>query len=176
MAKRPVSVLNLFGYTGGATLAALSAGAQVAHVDGSKSAITWAKENAVVSGLADKPVRWILDDAREFVKREIRREVRYDGIVMDPPVFGHGPKKELWKIEDDFLGLMKICGEVLSKSPVFFLINGYSAGYSSIAYENNLSPLVEKFGGEIEKGELAIEESETGRLLPAGIFSRWSCF
>lgn len=176
MAKRPVSVLNLFGYTGGATLAALSAGAQVAHVDGSKSAITWAKENAVVSGLADKPVRWILDDAREFVKREIRREVRYDGIVMDPPVFGHGPKKELWKIEDDFLGLMKICGEVLSKSPVFFLINGYSAGYSSIAYENNLSPLVEKFGGEIEKGELAIEESETGRLLPAGIFARWSCF
>ena len=176
MAKRPVSVLNLFGYTGGATLAALSAGAQVAHVDGSKSAITWAKENAVVSGLAGKPVRWILDDAREFVKREIRREVRYDGIVMDPPVFGHGPKKELWKIEDDFLGLMKICGEVLSKSPVFFLINGYSAGYSSIAYENNLSPLVEKFGGEIEKGELAIEESETGRLLPAGIFSRWSCF
>lgn len=176
MAKRPVSVLNLFGYTGGATLAALSAGAQVAHVDGSKSAITWAKENAVVSGLAGKPVRWILDDAREFVKREIRREVRYDGIVMDPPVFGHGPKKELWKIEDDFLGLMKICGEVLSKSPVFFLINGYSAGYSSIAYENNLSPLVEKFGGEIEKGELAIEESETGRLLPAGIFARWSCF
>ena len=176
MAKRPVSVLNLFGYTGGAMLAALSAGAQVAHVDGSKSAITWAKENAVVSGLAGKPVRWILDDAREFVKREIRREVRYDGIVMDPPVFGHGPKKELWKIEDDFLGLMKICGEVLSKSPVFFLINGYSAGYSSIAYENNLSPLVEKFGGEIEKGELAIEESETGRLLPAGIFARWSCF
>lgn len=172
--NRPASVLNLFGYTGGATLAALSAGAEVAHVDGSKSAITWAKENAVLSGLADRPVRWILDDAREFVKREIRRGVRYDGIIMDPPAFGHGPKKELWKIENDFLGLMKLCEEVLSKSPIFFLINGYSAGYSPIAYENNLSPLAKKFGGEIEKGELAIEESESGRLLPAGIFARWS--
>lgn len=172
-ANRPVSVLNLFGYTGGATLAALSAGAEVAHVDGSKSAITWAKENAVLSGLEGKPVRWILDDAREFVKREIRRGNHYDGIVMDPPAFGHGPNKELWKIEDDFLGLMKLCEEVLSDSPIFFLINGYSAGYSSIAYENNLSSLVEKFGGEIEKGELAIEESRSGRLLPAGIFARW---
>lgn len=183
-ANRPVSVLNLFGYTGGATLAALSAGAEVAHVDGSKSAITWAKENASLSGLADKPVRWILDDAREFVKREIRRGVCYDGIMMDPPAFGHGPKKELWKIENDFLGLMKLCQEVLSKSPIFFLINGYSAGYSSIAYENNLSPLMKKFGGAIEKGELAIEESGatpgdrpdalgSGRLLPAGIFARW---
>ena len=171
--NRPVSVLNLFGYTGGATLAALSAGAEVAHIDGSKSAITWAKENAVLSGLADKPVRWILDDAREFVKREIRRGVRYNGIVMDPPAFGHGPKKELWKIEDDFLGLMKLCEDVLSDTPIFFLINGYSSGYSSIAYENNLSPLVKKFGGAIEKGELAIEESGSGRLLPAGIFARW---
>ena len=172
--NRPISVLNLFGYTGGATLAALSAGASVAHIDGSKSAIIWAKENAALSGLADKPVRWILDDAREFVKREIRRGVHYDGIVMDPPAFGHGPKKELWKIEDDFLGFMKLCQEVLSDTPIFFLINGYSAGYSAIAYENNLSPLKEKFGGEIEKGELAIEESGTNRLLPAGIFARWS--
>lgn len=172
--NRPISVLNLFGYTGGATFAALSAGAEVAHIDGSKAAIIWAKENAAVSGLAEKPVRWILDDAREFVKREIRRGVRYDGIVMDPPAFGHGPKKELWKIENDFLILMKLCQEVLSDTPIFFLINGYSAGYSSIAYENNLSPLAEKFGGEIEKGELAIEESGSGRLFPAGIFARWS--
>lgn len=171
--NRPISVLNLFGYTGGATLAALSAGAEVAHIDGSKSAIVWAKENAVLSGLADKPVRWILDDAREFVKRELRRGVHYDGIVMDPPAFGHGPKKELWKIENDFLGLMKLCHEILSDTPIFFLINGYSAGYSAIAYENNLSIVAEKFGGEIEKGELAIEESGNGRLLPAGIFARW---
>lgn len=172
--NRPISVLNLFGYTGGATLASLSAGAEVAHVDGSKSAISWAKENATLSGLAEKPVRWILDDAREFVKREIRRGVHYDGIIMDPPAFGHGSKKELWKIEDDFLDLMKICKEVLSDAPIFFLINGYSAGYSAIAYENNLSTLAQKFGGTIEKGELAIEESHSGRLLPAGIFARWS--
>lgn len=172
--KRSVSILNLFGYTGGATLAALSAGAEVTHIDGSKSAITWAKENAVASGFADKSVRWILDDAREFVKREIRRGVHYDGIVMDPPSFGHGPKKELWKIEDDFLGLMKLCEEVLSRSPIFFLINGYSAGYSSIAYENNLLSLAGKFGGTLEKGELAVEETKSGRLLPAGIFARWN--
>lgn len=172
-ADRPISVLNLFGYTGGATLAALSAGAEVAHIDGSKSAITWAKENANLSGLEGKPVRWILDDAREFVRREIRRGKRYDAIVMDPPAFGHGPKKELWKIEDDFLILMKLCKEVLSDTPLFFLINGYSAGYSSITYENNLTPITEKFGGKIEKGELAIEESGSGRLLPAGIFARW---
>lgn len=173
-AGRPISVLNLFGYTGGATLASLSAGAEVVHVDGSKSAIAWAKENATLSGLVDKPVRWILDDAREFVKREIRRGKRYDGIVMDPPAFGHGPKKELWKIENDFLGLMKLCQDILSDAPLFFLINGYSAGYSAIAYGNNLLSFKEKFGGEIEKGELTIEESGRGRLLPAGIFARWS--
>lgn len=172
--NRPASVLNLFGYTGGATLAALSVGAEVSHIDGSKSAITWAKENAALSGLADKPVRWILDDAREFVRREIRRGKRYDGIIMDPPAFGHGPKKELWKIENDFLILMKLCKDALSDKPIFFLINGYSAGYSAIAYGNNLSFIVEKFGGEIEKGELAIEESGSRRLLPAGIFARWS--
>lgn len=172
-ANRPVSVINLFGYTGGATLAALSAGAEVAHIDGSKSAIVWAKENATLSGLDKKPVRWILDDAREFVKRELRRGKRYDGIIMDPPAFGHGPKKELWKIEDDFLVLMKLCMEVLSDTPIFFLVNGYSAGYSPTAYANNLSLLVEKFGGEIERGELVIEESGSGRFLPAGIFARW---
>lgn len=173
-ANRPVSILNLFGYTGGATLAALSAGAEVVHVDGSKSAIAWAKENVVLSGFADKPVRWILDDAREFVKREIRRGKHYDGIIMDPPAFGYGPKKELWKIEDDFLGLVKLCGEALSEFPLLFLINGYSSGYSAIAYGNNLISFKEKFGGEIEKGELAIEESGKERLLPAGIFARWS--
>lgn len=172
-ANRPVSILNLFGYTGGATLVALSAGAEVAHIDGSKSAIVWAKENATLSGLDKKPVRWILDDAREFVKRELRRGKRYDGIVMDPPAFGHGPKKELWKIEDDFLVLMKLCTEVLSDTPIFFLVNGYSAGYSPTAYANNLLLLADKFGGEIEKGELVIEESRGGRFLPAGIFARW---
>lgn len=168
-------VLNLFGYTGGATLAALSAGAEVTHVDGSKSAITWAKENAELSGLDKKPVRWIIDDARKFVMREIKRGGRYDGIIMDPPSFGRGGKGEIWKIETDFIKLLEECSKILSDNPLFFLINGYAAGYSSQAYYNALKPIVEKYGGgEFEIGELAIEESRAGRLLPCGIFARWS--
>lgn len=170
-------VLNLFGYTGGATLACAKAGAKVVHVDGSKSAITWARENAELSGLKDKPVRWILEDARAFVTREIKRERKYDGIIMDPPAFGHGPNNELWKIEEHFLDLVKDCMNLLKDRPSFFLINGYSAGYSAIAYENILLPLVEKYGGSIEIGELAISESKKDglptRLLPCGIFARW---
>jgi 23S rRNA (cytosine1962-C5)-methyltransferase len=172
-AGRPIKVLNLFGYTGGATLAALSAGAEVTHVDGSKSAITWAKQNAELSGLADGKVRWIEDDARKFVQRELKRGNKYDAIIMDPPAFGHGANNEVWKIEEDFIGLLDICSEILSGQPLFFLINGYSAGYSALAYENCLLPLIKKNGGEIEKGELTIEEAKTGRLLPAGIFARW---
>jgi 23S rRNA (cytosine1962-C5)-methyltransferase len=170
-------VLNLFGYTGGATLVCAKAGAKVVHVDGSKSAITWARENAELSGLKDKPVRWILEDARAFVTREIKRERKYDGIIMDPPAFGHGPDNELWKIEEHFLGLVEDCMKLLKDKPSFFLINGYSAGYSAIAYENILLPLVQKYGGSIEIGELAISESKKDgletRLLPCGIFARW---
>jgi len=173
-AGRPVKVLNLFGYTGGATLAGLSAGAEVTHIDGSKAAITWAKENAELSGLSTKPVRWIIDDARKFVMREIKREVKYDAIMMDPPSFGRGGKGEIWKIEDDFLNLLDDCSKILSDNPLFFIINGYASGYSSIAYMNALEPVIKKFGGEIEIGELTIEESKTGRLLPCGIFARWS--
>lgn len=172
-AKRPIKALNLFGYTGGATLAALSAGAEVTHVDGSKSVITWARQNAEVSNLADKKVRWIEDDARKFVQRELKRGNKYDAIVMDPPAFGHGANNEVWKIEEDFLNLLEQCQALLSDNPLFILVNGYSAGYSAIAYENSLLPLVKKQGGQIEKGELAIEENKTGRLLPAGIFARW---
>ncbi|MSR71307.1 MAG: SAM-dependent methyltransferase [Candidatus Taylorbacteria bacterium] len=166
-------ILNLFGYTGGATLACASVGAKVVHVDGSKAAINWAKENAEASGLLDKPIRWILDDAQAFVEREIKRGRKYDGIIMDPPAFGHGPDSELWKIEDHFLNLIDNCMKILSDKPLFFLISGYSAGYSAIAYENNLLPLVQKYGGSIEIGELAIEETSSKRLLPCGIFSRW---
>lgn len=169
-----VEVLNLFGYTGGATLACAQAGAKVVHIDGSKAAVTWARDNAELSGLADKPVRWIVEDARVFVEREIRRGRSYDGIIMDPPVFGHGPDNELWKIEEHFLPLIDGCMKLLKPKPLFFLMNGYSAGYSAIAYENNLLPLKEKHGGKTEIGELAIEESGSGRLLPAGIFARWS--
>ena len=171
-AKRQVSVINLFGYTGGATLAAASSGAEVCHLDGSKVAITWARDNAALSKLDKKPIRWILEDAVKFVKREIKRGHRYDGIVLDPPAFGHGPGGELWKIEDNFLELIDLCFELLSDKPLFFLINGYASGYSATAYKNNLLPILKKFGGELEAGELTIEEA-SGRLLPCGIFARW---
>ena len=168
-----IEILNLFGYTGGATLACAKAGAKVVHVDGSKVAISWARDNALLSGLEKKPVRWILDDARTFVKREVKRGRKYQGIIMDPPSFGHGPEGELWKIEENFLSLVEQCFEILDTKPLFFLINGYAAGYSAIAYNNILLPLKEKFGGSIEMGEVAIKESGTERNLPCGIFARW---
>ena len=172
--EKKVSVLNLFGYTGGATLACAKAGAEVCHVDGSKTAVEWARINTELSSLKDAPIRWIVDDVLVFLKREIKRGRKYDAIIMDPPSFGHGPKDELWKIEEHFLLLMKLCKEILSDDPLFIIINGYTAGYSSIAYENNLKEIMKEYKGEIEKGELVIEESEGGRLLPCGIFARWS--
>lgn len=172
--KKEISVLNLFGYTGGVTLAAAQAGASVVHVDASKSAIAWARENAELSGLVEKPIRWILEDAHAFVKKEIKRGKKYDGIVMDPPAFGHGPDGEMWRIEESFVQFIEDAKSLLSDSPLFFLVNGYAAGYSSTAYKQNINDLISKFGGTIEDGELAIEESESGRLLPCGIFARWS--
>ena len=171
--NREVSVLNLFGYTGGATLSAAKAGASVCHVDASKSAITWGRENTALSGLTGAPIRWIPDDAFAFVKKELRRGKKYDGIIMDPPSFGHGPDGEMWKIEDDFVVFVDECKKLLSDKPLFFLISGYAAGYSSTAYRQNISDLKEKFGGALEDGELMIEE-KSGRLLPCGIFARWS--
>ena len=171
--KKP-RVLNLFAYTGGATLACASAGAEVAHVDGSKAAVEWARVNAELSGLTDAPIRWLIEDVMLFIKREIKRGRKYYAIIMDPPAFGHGPKDELWKIEENFLNLMDLCKQVLSENPLFILINGYTAGYSSVVYENNLMELMKDYNGKIESGELVIEESNSKRLLPAGIFSRWS--
>ncbi len=173
LGSEPISVLNLFAYTGGATLAAAKAGAEVCHVDGSKTAVAWARTNAELSGLSDKPIRWIVDDVLLFLKREIKRGRRYDAIIMDPPSFGHGPNDELWKIEEHFLELMKLCKEVLSDKPLFVLINGYTAGYSAIAYQNNLMDIMKEHSGVIEIGELTIQETESKRLLPAGIFARW---
>lgn len=170
---REINVLNLFGYTGGATLSCAQAGAKVCHVDGSKSAITWARENAEASGLADAPIRWILEDARVFVEREIKRGKKYDAVIMDPPAFGHGANKEIWKIEEHFLDLLDLCAQLLSDKPIFFVVNGYASGYSAISYKNALAPIVEKRGGTIEVGELAIAESKSQRLLPCGIFARW---
>lgn len=169
-----IKVLNLFGYTGGATLACAKVGAEVCHVDGSKTAVEWARINAKLSGLNDAPIRWIVDDVLVFLKREIKRGRKYDAIIMDPPSFGHGPKDELWKIEEHFLLLMELCKEILSDNPLFIIINGYTAGYSSIAYENNLKDMMKKYKGKIEIGELVIEESSKDRLLPCGIFARWS--
>jgi 23S rRNA (cytosine1962-C5)-methyltransferase len=171
--KGSPKVLNLFAYTGGATLALAKAGAEVTHVDASKAAVQWARDNAKASGLEDKPVRWIIEDVMAYVMREISRGSKYDGIVMDPPAFGHGPKDEIWKIEENFIELVGKCKELLSDNPLFFLINGYAEGYSPITFANNLEDLVSKYGGEIEAGELGIEDS-AGRVLPAGIFARWS--
>src|SRR3989338_7439151 len=156
-AGREVSVLNIFGYTGGATLAAAQAGASVTHVDASKTAVLWARENAKLSGMEDKPVRWITEDA----------------ITLAPPAFGHGPGGELWKFEEHFLELLQLCAELLSEKPLFVLINGYAAGYSPLAFAYNLEPFVKKFGGSIEYGDLAIAESNSDRILPCGIFARW---
>lgn len=172
-------VLNLFGYTGGATLAAAAAGAEVTHVDASKTAVAWARENAKLSGLEDAPIRWIVEDVLVYLKRELKRGKKYDAIVMDPPAFGHGPKDELWKFEEHFLELMQLCQEILSDKPLFVVINGYAAGYSPLAFAYNLSGVKEKFGGSVEYGDLAIEEAgdedavEPTRQLPAGIFARW---
>ncbi len=172
--NRPIKVLNLFAYTGGASLACAKAGAEVCHVDGSKVAVAWARENAELSLLSEKPIRWIVDDCVAFLKKEVKRGNKYDAIVMDPPAFGHGPKDELWKIEESFMTLMNLCKNVLSDDPLFFLINGYTAGYSPIAYQNCLKDIMESFNGTVEVGELVIAESNSERLLPSGIFARWS--
>lgn len=172
-AGREVNVLNVFGYTGGASLAAAKAGAKVTHVDASKTAVAWARENAKRSGLEEAPVRWITEDALTFVQREIKRGTKYDAVVMDPPAFGHGPSGELWKIEEDFLKLMELLPQLLSEKPLFVLINGYAAGYSPLAFAYNLDFLSKKFGGAIEYGDICIAESKGERVLPAGIFARW---
>ena len=172
-AGREVSVLNVFGYTGGATLAAAKAGAKVTHIDGSKSAVAWARENAKLSGLEDKPIRWITEDAITFLKREVGRGNKYDAVVMDPPAFGHGPDGEVWKFDEHFLELLGLVEKLLSGKPLFVLINGYAAGYSPLAFAYNLENFVKKYGGSIEYGDLAIAESNSERILPAGIFARW---
>jgi 23S rRNA (cytosine1962-C5)-methyltransferase len=176
--KEKISVLNLFGYTGGATLAAARGGAHVTHVDGSKVSVAKASENAKLSGLENAPIRWIIDDVMAFVKREIRRGNTYDAIIMDPPAYGHGPKKELWEIETHLPMLIAECKKILSPNPLFVIINGYASGYSAVAYKNNLEDLIGAAAGEsdhagqTEFGELTLG-AKTGRLLPAGIFARW---
>jgi len=167
-------VLNLFGYTGIASLVCASAGAQVTHVDASRPTIGWARENQAASNLQNKPIRWILDDAVKFVQREIKRGVRYDGIIMDPPVYGHGPDGEKWDFNESFPKLLSLCRLALSKKPLFVLINAYAISSSALMLKNVLEDYVSDLGGKIEVGELALEEQSAKRLLSTGIFARWS--
>lgn len=173
-AERPVKVLNLFAYTGGATVSALRAGAEVCHVDASKGIVTWAKENVVSSGLADRHVRYIVDDVVKFVKREIRRGNKYDGIIMDPPSYGRGPSGEVWKIENELYMLVEDCVKVMSDTPLFFLINSYTTGLSAQVLRNILTlTAAEKYGGEIDADEIGLPIQASGLVLPCGISGRW---
>ena len=173
-AGRPVKVLNLFAYTGGATVSAAAAGAAVTHVDASKGLVGWAKEKAGGRGLADAPIRWLVDDCMKFVEREIRRGNKYDGIIMDPPSYGRGPKGEIWKIEDNIWDFVGLTAQLLSDDALFFLINSYTTGLQPavLSYMMN-STLTKKFGGHVEAGEIGLPVTESGLVLPCGASGRW---
>ena len=174
-AGRPVKVLNLFAYTGGATVSALAAGASVVHVDASKGMTMWAKENAVSSGVADSPVRWIVDDCIKFVQREIRRGNRYDIIIMDPPSYGRGPGGEVWKLENEVYSFVELCSQVLSDEPLMMLINSYTTGLSPSVMEYILGAVVKpRFGGEVTGSEIGLRATENGLILPCGASAIWS--
>ena len=174
-ANRPIKVLNLFAYTGGATVACLSAGAFVCHVDSSKGMTAWAKENVALSGLADKPMRFIIDDVRKFVEREIRRGNTYDAIVMDPPSYGRGAGKEVWSLEENLFDLVALCSKVLSDNPLFVLINSYTTGLAPTVLENILHITVGlKHKGTITSGEVGLPVKNSPIILPCGIYGRWS--
>ena len=173
-AGRPVKVLNLFAYTGGATLACLSAGANVCHVDASKGMTQWARENAASSGLDKLPQRWIVDDCIKFVQREIRRGNRYDAVIMDPPSYGRGPGGEVWKLEEQVYSLVELCAQVLTDDPLFFNINSYTTGLSpSVMNYLNGAILRPKFGGTITADEIGLPVTETGLILPCGATASW---
>ena len=173
-ANRPVKVLNLFAYTGGATIAAAAAGANVTHVDASKGMVTWAKENAKSSNLEDAPIRWLVDDCVKFVEREIRRGNKYDGIIMDPPSYGRGPKGEIWKIEDSIHDFIKLCSKLISDDPLFFLVNSYTTGLApSVLTYLIETEVVSNFGGKVESGELGLPVRKNGLVLPCGASGRW---
>lgn len=171
---RPIKVLNLFAYTGGATIAAAAAGANVTHVDASKGMVTWAKDNAVSSGLKDAPIRYIVDDCVKFVEREIRRGNKYDGIIMDPPSYGRGPKGEIWKIEEQVYPLVKLCAQLLSDEPLFFLINSYTTGLAPSVLSYMIATQVKtRFGGKVSADEIGLPVSSNGLVLPCGSSGRW---
>lgn len=173
-ANRPIKVLNLFAYTGGATCAAAKAGASVTHVDASKGMVTWAKENAQASGLADAPIRWIVDDCVKFVEREIRRGNHYDAIIMDPPSYGRGPKGEIWKIEEKIHPFIALCEQLLSDDPLFFLVNSYTTGLAPAVLTYLISTeVVAKHGGKVISDEIGLPVTSNGLILPCGAAGRW---
>ena len=172
-AGRPIRVLNLFAYTGGATLAAAKAGAAVTHVDASKGMVTWAKENAHASGLEKAPIRWLVDDCVKFVEREIRRGNTYDAIIMDPPSYGRGPKGEVWKIETAIHPLLHLCTKLLSDRPLFFLVNSYTTGLAPSVLTYLLGYELQAYGGRVEAQEIGLPVTSTGLVLPCGAAGRW---
>ncbi len=173
-AGRPVKVLNLFAYTGGATLAAAAAGAAVTHVDASKGMVSWARENAKSSGLENAPIRWIVDDCMKFVEREIRRGNHYDAVIMDPPSYGRGPKGEIWKIEDAIHPLVASCAQLLSEQPLFFLINSYTTGLAPAVLSYLLGlEVASRFSGVLQAQEVGLPVASTGLVLPCGASGRW---
>lgn len=173
-AGRPVKVLNLFAYTGGATLAAAAAGAAVTHVDASKGMVAWARENAASSGLAGAPIRWIVDDCAKFVQREIRRQNRYDAVIMDPPSYGRGPKGEIWKIEEAIHPLISQCARLLSEDPLFFLVNSYTTGLAPAVLTYMIASELRKLGGNVRSEEIGLPVTDSGLILPCGAAGRWS--
>ena len=172
-AGRPVKVLNLFAYTGGATLAAAKAGAAVTHVDASKGMVGWAKENAAASGLSNAPIRWLVDDCVKFVEREIRRGNHYDAIIMDPPSYGRGPKGEIWKIEESVYPLVQLCSQILTDDPLFFLINSYTTGLQPAVLSYMMHTVLGKYNGTITAEEIGLPVSSNGLVLPCGASGRF---
>lgn len=174
-AGRPISVLNLFAYTGGATVACAAAGASVCHVDAAKGMVSWAKENAKSSGLEDAPIRWIVDDCAKFVEREIRRGRRYDAVIMDPPSYGRGPSGEIWKLEDNLFPFLELVVQVLSDAPLFFMVNSYTTGLAPSVLTYLLETLITKqHGGSTDSQELGLPVLESGLILPCGATGRWT--
>ncbi len=174
-AGKPVKVLNLFAYTGGATAACAGAGASVTHVDASKGMVTWAKENAAASGLASAPIRYLVDDCVKFVEREIRRGNHYDGILMDPPSYGRGPGGEVWKIEEKIHSLVKLCSKLLSEQPLFFIINSYTTGLQPAVLSYIINTEITKYrGGKVKADEIGLPVSSNGLSFPCGCSARWS--
>lgn len=169
--ESPLKILNLFAYSGGSTLAAAKAGAQVVHLDASKGMVAWARENAALNGLEDAPIRWITDDVNKFIKRELKRGNRYDAIILDPPTFGRGTKGELFKIEEEIVPLLQTCRELLTESPLFIMLSCHTPGYTPTVLHHLLEQAVDGLGGSIEQGEMFLEGE--GYALPSGAFSRW---